>query len=61
MMERVATNIDDVKTVLFGIYSEYKDDLKDAKEWGDAEMVRSAYHDVFVIENVLNKLGFGEY
>ena len=50
-------DLGDVVKVMLGIYSEYKDELKDAKEWGDAEMVRSAYHDVFVIEDVLDKLG----
>lgn len=61
MMEWTATDIDDVRMVLFGIYNEYKDILKEAKEYGDDQFVRDAYHDVFVIENVLNRLGFGEF
>ena len=59
-MERVI-DLEDARTMLFDIYDEYKDDLKEARKWGDERAVRIAYHDVDTMERILHRLGFRDY
>jgi hypothetical protein len=59
-MER-CLDLDDVRSVMFGIYDEYKAELKEAREWGDEKTVRTACHDVDTVERILDRLGFRDY
>ena len=53
-----AKDIDDVKMVLYNMLAETKDQLADAKEYGNIDDQTLAYHDQFFIEKVFEKLGW---
>lgn len=50
--------IEDVKTILMAMWQEAKDEVADAKEWGEKDIVQKAYHDQFIIEEVMTRLGW---